>query len=431
MTLYSPGIDRSTAKQSPLTPEPILFYEPTSGSRGPVKQIPYTRALRRSFNHLFCVWAHDLIAHGPKLSTGKLYFSISPSFSNSNAAGTTDDADYLDPWLRWLLEPFLVLSPQAKTPEAFKNNLALALLQSASLEIISVWSPSFLTVQLDYIQQHREQLYEGLKGRMSPERLCLLLQDKIPWPELWPQLKLISCWDSVTAADGAAGVRSLFPRVLVQGKGLLATEAPMTVPLIAAKGQVPLLNEVFFEFEDGEGECYELHQLEVGQTYAVIISQMGGLYRYRMGDRVQVTHYFQQTPCLKFVGRGKDVSDLVGEKLHLQFVSDAINRLNLPAAGFQSLVPVHQPKAHYVLLLSYADGKADTIAQQLEALLCESFHYRLARELNQLAPANVIISKAIPERLSIVKAQSGQRWGDIKHARLESPITSIENLNLH
>ena len=426
-----PWIDRSTAKQGPLTPEPILFYEPTSGSRGPVKQIPYTRSLRRSFNHLFCVWAHDLIAHGPKFSTGKLYFSISPSFSNSNAAGITDDADYLDPWLRWLLKPFLVMSPPAKTPEAFKNNLALTLLQSASLEIISVWSPSFLMVQLDYIQQHREQLYEGLKGRMSQERLCLLLQDEIPWPELWPQLKLISCWDSVTAADGAAGVRSLFPQVLVQGKGLLATEAPMTVPLIAAKGQVPLLNEVFFEFEDGKGECYELHQLEVEKTYEVIISQMGGLYRYRMGDRVQVTHYFQQTPCLKFVGRGKDVSDLVGEKLHLQFVSDAIDRLNLSVAGFQSLVPVHQPKAHYVLLLSHADCETDSIARQLESFLCESFHYRLARELNQLAPADVIISKAIPERLSIVKAQSGQRWGDIKHARLESPIAGIESLNLH
>ena len=425
-----PWIDQSTAKQSPLTPEPILFYEPTSGSRGPVKQIPYTCSLRRSFNHLFCVWAHDLIVHGPKFSTGKLYFSISPSFSNSDAAGTADDAAYLDPWLRWLLKPFLVMSPQAKTPEAFKESLACTLLQSDSLEIISVWSPSFLTAQLDYIQQHRERLCEMLKGRMSGDRTNLLLQDKIPWPELWPQLKLISCWDSVTAADSAASVRSLFPQVLVQGKGLLATEAPMTVPLIAAKGQVPLLNEVFFEFEDRKGECYELHQLEVGQTYGVIVSQMGGLYRYRMGDRVQVTHYFQQTPCLKFVGRGENVSDLVGEKLHLQFVSDVIERLNLPATMFQSLVPVHQPKAHYVLLLSHANCEASAIAQQLEALLCESFHYRLARGLSQLASADVIISKAIPERLSAAKAQSGQRWGDIKHARLEGAITSIEDLNL-
>ncbi|MGB3298375.1 MAG: GH3 auxin-responsive promoter family protein [Phormidesmis sp.] len=422
-----PWIAQSTATHSPLTSEPILFYEPTSGSHGPVKHIPYTRSLRRSFNHLFCVWAHDLIFHGPKFSTGKLYFSISPSFSSHDNAGTTDDADYLDPWLRWLLKPFLIMSPLAKTPEAFKENLARTLLQSESLEIVSVWSPSFLTAQLNYIQQHRMRLSEALADRLSAKRARLLCQDSVPWAELWPQLKLVSCWDSATAADGATEMRSLFPNALIQGKGLLATEAPMTVPLIAAKGQVPLLDEVFFEFETAKGEVYELHQLTLGETYEVIISQMGGLYRYRMGDRVQVTHYFLQTPCLKFIGRGKDISDLVGEKLHLQFVSNVIDQLNLLAA-FQSLVPVHQPQAHYVLLLDHADREIAQISQQLEDLLCQSFHYRRARELNQLAPADVFVSKAIPEKLSALKAQSGQRWGDIKHARLERAIISLKDL---
>ncbi len=402
-----PWIERSTAHTSPLTPERILFYEPTSGSSGPVKQIPYTRSLRRSFNHLFCVWAHDLIRHGPKFSKGKLYFSISPSFSKSNSTGTTDDADYLDPWLRWLLKPFLVIAPTARSPKAFKENLAKTLLQTKDLEIISVWSPSFLTAQLDYIQS------------------------KIPYAEQWPHLKLISCWDSATAADGAGSLRQHFPDVLIQGKGLLATEAPMTVPLIAAKGQVPLLDEIFFEFEDRKGDIYELHQLNERDTYEMIVSQMGGLYRYRMGDRVQVTHYFLKTPCLKFVGRGKDVSDLVGEKLHIQFVSDVIDRLNLPASGFQSLTPVMKPKAHYVLLLDKAEGCElakpiqRRIAQRLENLLCQSHHYQLARSLNQLAPARVVISADIAEQLASKKCKSGQRWGDIKHAKLGSAIESL------
>ncbi len=421
-----PWIDQSTAKRSPLTPEPILFYEPTSGSRGPVKQIPYTRSLRQSFSHLFCIWAHDLITHGPKFSTGKLYFSISPSFSDT--AGTTDDSDYLDLWLRWLLKPFLVISPQAKTPEKFKQNLACTLLQAESLEIISIWSPSFLIAQLDYIQQHREQLHERLKGQLSEDRRQVLLSEESPdicWSKLWPQLKLISCWDSVIAADGAAGLKSRFPNTLIQGKGLLATEAPMTVPLIAAKGQVPLLNEVFFEFEDSQGQCHALHQLKIGETYEVIISQQGGLYRYRMGDRVQVTHYFLKTPCLKFVGRGKDISDLVGEKLNIQFVSNAISQLNLSESQFQSLVPVHEPKPHYMLLLDRAEKEASSISQQLESLLCESHHYQLARQLDQLAPARVIVSSTAAEQLSAKKMASGQRWGDIKHAQLELAVKDL------
>ena len=61
-----------------LTAVPVLFYEPTSGSRGPAKHIPYTRALRQSFNTLFCIWAHDLISTGPRIETGNVYMCISP-----------------------------------------------------------------------------------------------------------------------------------------------------------------------------------------------------------------------------------------------------------------------------------------------------------------------------------------------------------------
>jgi len=417
-----PHIAASTQKASPLTPEPILFYEPTSGSSGPIKRIPYTRSLRRSFNHLFCVWAHDLITHGPTFSKGKLYFSISPSFSDKGSEGTADDADYLDPWLRWLLKPFLVVAPVSKSSEVFRENLAKTLLQTEDLEIVSVWSPSFLTAQLNYIFANRERLAENL----SEERSRLLLQSKIPWAELWPHLKLISCWDSMTAADGADGLRQYFPDVLVQGKGLLATEAPMTVPLMAAKGQVPLLDEIFFEFESLEGNIYRLHELSEGETYEVIVSQKGGLYRYRMGDHIQVTHHYLQTPCLKFVGRGKDISDLVGEKLHVQFVSNAISQLNISEATFQCLLPIQEPIAHYALLLDFTEKSLQVIEQQLEHELCKSYHYQLARQLGQLAPVRAIASDTIVEQLSAIKATDGQRWGDIKHVHLEIAVSDLQ-----
>ncbi|MEL7330960.1 MAG: GH3 auxin-responsive promoter family protein, partial [Cyanobacteria bacterium J06560_2] len=365
-----PWIARTHTERNVLTGDRILFYEPTSGSSGPVKQIPYTRSLRSAFNTLFCIWAYDLITKGPSFSSGKLYFSITPSFSKTSPTGTSDDADYLNPWLRWLLKPFLVIAPSAETPEDFKDKLAQTLLLAADLEIISVWSPSFLTAQLDYIQAHRERLDKLLVGQLSEARSHLLLQSQIPWSELWPQLKLISCWDSTTAADGAVGLRDRFPHTFVQGKGLLATEAPMTVPLIDAKGHVPLSNDVFFEFEDSHGQCHTIDQLEPGQIYTVIISQMGGLYRYRIGDRVRVTHYFLQSPCLEFCGRGQDVSDLAGEKLTVQFVSDVLSQLDLSGANFQSLVPVRTPKDHYVLLLDRCERDSfDAVGESPSARL--------------------------------------------------------------
>lgn len=424
--------------QALLTNEPILFYEKTSGSRSAAKYIPYTKSLRRSFNHMFCVHAHDLIRNGPAFSTGKIYFCISPQFqdcsdltplpyqgrgeldfSNLDLPSLQDDSEYLDYWLRWLLHPFIIspgLVNRFRTAEEFKQKLCLALLQAEQLETISIWSPTFLKINLNYIQTHRLQLRQFLK--ISAERDRLLCEPEIPWTKLWPNLKLISCWDSSCAADQAQFLRHLFPGVMVQGKGLLATEAPMTIPLISAQGCLPLLDEVFFEFEHESGEIYLLQELQIGREYTIILSQKGGLYRYRIGDRVRVTHYYLNTPCLEFLGRDHSISDLVGEKLNEEFVSEALQELALEGTSFQCLVPATIPEAHYILLLDQVNAPVSAIAQQLEQFLHQSPQYHYARLLGQLSPVEVLVSQQIPEILTNQGIASGKKWGDIKHSLL-------------
>lgn len=422
-----------------LTPEKIIFYEKTSGSRGAAKLIPYTKSLRRSFNQMFCVWAHDLIVNGPKFQTGKVYFCISPQFGTgeTNLPTLQDDSEYLDLWLRWLLAPFLVSAGavnQFRDAAEFKEKLALALLSAENLEIISIWSPSFLRVILDYIAQRfvvglqpslqkRRNWSKISKAWESASKDSHLELSQYPWTEIWPNLKLISCWDAAQAADGAGLLRSLFPGVMVQGKGLLATEAPMTVPLIEAGGCLPVLDEVFFEFEDTNGQIYRLEELQAGGVYGVVVSQKGGLYRYRMGDRVRVTHFYRQTPCLEFLGREGTISDLVGEKLNSDFLWDIIQEQGIAGAFFTSLVPVTFPQPYYLLLLDAVEETETEIAQGLDAALMRSTHYRQARLLGQLAPLRVLISPHIPEIITNFKTRSGQKWGDIKHPLLEtSPI---------
>ena len=462
-----PWIERQKETTVPLlTPEPMLFYERTSGSRGVAKWIPYTRSLRRSFSHLFAIWAQDLIQYGPAFMTGKVYFCVSPQLTSPPPTasgvpvGLVDDSEYLDGWLQWMLRPFLVAPAglnQLRNLEIFKQQLCIALLQTAKLEIISIWSPSFLTVLLDYIHQNRQLLGEQLRDRISPQRLQLITNPTTKWIDIWPHLKLISCWDSVYAADQAQGLRSQFPGVMVQGKGLLATEAPMTVPLISAQGCVPLLDEVFFEFADLQplsNECTTLtnatsplnppilgdfesgspqtwggrgaktatarrirllHELEIGQEYALILSQKGGLYRYQIGDRVRVTHTYLNTPCLEFLGRDQSTSDLVGEKLHAAFVAQVLDDLELGASTFRSLVPMAEPHPHYLLLLDRANRPEEAIAAQLDAALCQSPHYHHARLLGQLASAEVWVSSTVQELVTQQQIQAGKKWGDIKY----------------
>lgn len=410
----SPWVEqqRESPQQPILTPETILFWEQTSGSSGPRKWIPYTPSLIRRFSEAFCIWAGDLLRHQLTLKTGRIYVCLSPQIGGEIAG--IDDTTYLSPWLRRLSQPFLVSVGRAfPDRSSFRRDLAIALLTAADLEVMSLWSPSFLSLQLDYIQAYQQELKSILGDRLSPERQALLMESFIPWELIWPELKLISCWDRQFSAERAKSLQHYFPTVFIQGKGLLATEAPMTVPLIPAAGFVPLLNQVFFEFIAPNGQIYTIDQLEPDVEYEVVISPLGGFTRYRIGDRLKVSHYYQQTPCLEFVGRGDRVSDLVGEKLTEAFVEQIIQKLGLLNEGFCCLTPINNSPPYYCLYLSRSPHSPTAIAEQLENALQQSYHYRQARQFGQLEAAQIRIDPDIASKL-----QGQKRAGDRKYPLL-------------
>lgn len=49
----------------------------------------------------------------------------------------------------------------------------------------------------------------------------------------------------------------------------------------------------------------------------------GGLYRYRLHDLVRVTGFYNQAPCLEFLGRDSLVSDNRGGVTNQNGVTDA------------------------------------------------------------------------------------------------------------
>jgi hypothetical protein len=435
----APWIERQTAQGgNVISPGRVSVYEKTSGSSGRTKYIPYTPALLRSFHALVQVWLHDLLRHGPAFRTGKVFFSISQPFGGAETAGDgtrvglDDDLEYLSPVLGALLGSRLV-APSGVTrlrdPHTYRRVLACALVAEAALEVVSVWNPTYFTTLLDFIAEHRGALLTDLRrGEVTAEGRCFrfapmtasraaLLVSGAPWTALWPELKLVSCWTDGTAAFFARRLERDLPGVTIQGKGLLATEAPMTVPLIAAPAPVPLLHEVFFELEDDGGRLYRIDEAVVGRRYELILSQRGGLLRYRIGDRVDVVGRHRQAPCLRFVGRSNDVSDLVGEKLHAGFVHDALTRV-LDGDRFAFLVPMRRGDApSYYCCVTSGDEAADTGAR-LERELALAHHYQLARQLDQLGPVRVVVAPRARDAYYEHHMRRGMKWGDIKFSPL-------------
>src|SRR6266852_4437688 len=63
-----------------LTRDPVLLLEPTSGSTGGEKLIPYTASLRREFQRAVAAWIGDLFRQRPAVRRGRAYWSLSPVF---------------------------------------------------------------------------------------------------------------------------------------------------------------------------------------------------------------------------------------------------------------------------------------------------------------------------------------------------------------
>ncbi len=421
-----------------ITAEPPVVYEKTSGSSGRQKLIPYTRALLASFNACFAVWAYDLLARGPRFRTGRMFCSLSPAFPEERMTasgvpiGFEDDSQYLSPTVRRLLCPGFVSPPGIKSvtdPVAYRLALATALVAEARLEIISVWSPTYLLALLDFATARRDAIARALRrGTLEPARLRLLDEDPIPWERVWPELKLLSCWTDGSSGMFVEALRRRVPTVTLQGKGLLATEAPVTVPLVGAPAPVPLLDEVLLEFEDGEGQVIPLADLVDGGVYGVIVTQLGGLTRYRLHDRVVAQGTSGCTPCLRFLGRSNQVSDLVGEKLNEAFVRERLRRVFGDRGAFSFLVPVGAcgAAAGYVCVTDHPAAREPGVAARLEVELQQAFHYRQARLLGQLDAVAVTSRPDARERFERHFLRRGLVWGDIKYAALLVAPTAAE-----
>jgi hypothetical protein len=309
---------------------------------------------------------------------------------------------------------------QTDSLDAFHRATLFALLRERELRLVSIWHPSFLTLLLEALPDHWHALLAAI-SRENPRR-AQELERANPFhaESLWPQLRVISCWDDAHAEFGFAQLQRRFPQTHIQRKGLLATEAFVSIPF--AETHPLAVNSHFFEFADDAGRVHLAHELREGETYEMIVTTSGGLWRYRLGDLVHVTGFFEATPTLQFLGRSGNISDLCGEKMSEPFVAAAIQRVAaaLGSPGFAMLAPetMTGTTPHYTLFLNY-EGETTQWQMQLESELRRNPQYDYCRRLGQLADLKTC--EVGPTAGSIFlqhEAAAGKRLGEIKSSYL-------------
>jgi hypothetical protein len=465
------GIRRIAAGEANvLTSEPVRLLEPTSGTTGGEKLIPYTVGLRRQFQRGVAAWIADLFRRRPLVRAGRAYWSISPMLGPARRSrgglpiGFDDDTAYLGGAERFALRHLLVTPPEvARLPDMdrFRYATLLSLLAADDLALISVWSPTFLTALLAPLGEWQERLCHDLRcGSFSPptpvaeevarplhlrlrpyplraDRLARIFRSPAPWSEklrsVWPRLAVISCWADAAAAQFLPELRERFPEVEVQPKGLLATEGFVSFPLIDRPGAALALRCHFFEFEEwgDNARCRLAHELDRGGRYRIVLTTAGGLYRYQLRDEVEVVGFHRQCPLLRFIGKSDATSDLVGEKLaepHVRAVLDALLAAQSLQPRFAQLVPVLDRPARYRLYLQAPGVTGGSpllgpLRRGLEDGLRENPYYRHAVAVGQLAPAEVVALDSggdsawlLYERRCLAE---GKKCGNIKPTALD------------
>lgn len=447
----APWIERMKSGESGvLTSEPVLAFEKSSGSASAAKYVPYTQTLRRQFQSALAPWITDMHRAFPRIARGCAYWVVTPLSREREVTpggipvGFESDADYFGPIQQWILGKTMAVPPELARVSELEDCIYLTLrflLQARSLAFISVWSPSFLLILLDRLQQYGERLVRDLRdgkadvaSPISPKLTSLLMRDTsqagnlqamlrrggIEPASLWPELALISCWTSAASASTKTEVEKSFPGVSIQGKGLLATEGVVSIPIEQCQAPVAAVTSHFLEFLDEDSEeCPLVWELEEGREYSVVLSTGGGFWRYRLGDRVRVAGFAERTPLLEFVGKEDCVSDLRGEKLNACFVANTLGEFeSCRAASFAMLAPSEAGTPHYTLFLESTQSQPDLRAQ-LDQKLQANPHYAYCRRIGQLGELQLFLIRHDGREAYIQHcAALGQRAGNVKMTAL-------------
>lgn len=351
-----------------LSTDPVERLVPTSGTTGKPKLIPMTARSRAEFSTGVNLWLSDSMRQEPAIKSGRCYIATSPAMDinlgsdGSVPVGFAEDSAYLGRIERVVFDQVVAVpaSVSKLRGSAWRATTREYLMQVRDLRFLSLWHPGYLEALFD----REEMAFLAAK---------------------WPDLALVSTWADGACAEPARKLMNHFSQAQLIPKGLWLTEGVVSIPW--RSGHPIALLCGFFEFERDDGSILLAHELEKGDIYRPVISNHAGLYRYRLGDLVQVMDHIDQTPTLRWIGRADQVSDLCGEKLSEAQVAQAFDAIGWTEFGV--LMPVAgEMIGHYVCWMSQNQiGRFST--RRLEEELRKNPHYDWARKIGQLGPLEV------------------------------------------
>ncbi|MBD1867104.1 GH3 auxin-responsive promoter family protein [Cyanobacteria bacterium FACHB-471] len=338
-----------------LVNEPVRMFTLTSGTTGQPKYIPVTPSSERGGSNLMRQWLYRALSDHPQFLNRASAGIVSAAVEGYTACGIPygSVSGRIYQQIPWIVQrSYAIPYPVFELKDYDTRYLAIARFALArQLSFLTTPNPSTLMRLAQVMMTHREGLiraiHDGTLGFAAEPPLQRRLQARLkPQPQrsrqleqiveatdalhpkdCWTDLKLLGCWTGGSVGIQAQRLATEYGNVPVRDLGYMASEARVTLPHQdhTPNGILDLtLNYYEFIPEDKINEpnppIYLSHELELGKQYSILLTTSAGLYRYHINDIVEVTGFYYQAPILAFVRKGKDMSNLTGEKLHVNHI---------------------------------------------------------------------------------------------------------------
>jgi hypothetical protein len=398
----SPYIDRMLrGERNVLTADNPAMFATTSGTTGSAKYIPVTPSYVQEYSHGVHVHTYRMFADFHDVLEGRALVSSSSDVEGLSEGGIPYGAisGYITRTQPASVKRFYVLPYdicRVKQVDA-KYYLTLRHALVADVRLIATPNPSSLLLMADKMTAFADELIHDIRrGTVNPKyvpadapqrlhtgpaadskrasELATILrrEGRLLPRDVWPNLRVISCWKGGTMPLYLRKLPDVFGDCAIRDLGYMASEGRGGTPLVNS-GAAGVLNVTshFFEFipveqrDDPDPDVLTADQLESNREYYVFFTTSGGLYRYDINDVVRVVDFYRNTPVIQFVRKGQGMTSITGEKLAESQVTDALLQV-VPTEGlglqhFTACVEWGEPPRYSM----YVEVDQGTTAEQL------------------------------------------------------------------
>ena len=394
---YEVFVERITkGENNILTPDPVVHLNRSSGSTGKQKLIPVTKRSRQILNRINQVatgFSTEAI-HKRGNSMGEMLMTTSTLISGRTSSGipygtSSSGVLRLNRFTKCIYKQLFAQPPEALEvldPVSRNYICLLFALQNPNLKIIGATFPVLALQIANDLELYSEELIHNLKnGELAPWlKIKPELRHTIE-KQFFPNSKRATQLQEILRSEG-----KLTPLLAWQNLAVIATARGGTSDFYFEKfpayfGDTPIFGGIYASSEATFGACYDLNtdgailaidsgffefipqkewdaeqpktllasEVQAGGYYRILVTNYNGLYRYNIGDVVEVVGFYEQAPIIVFRHRVGGLLSATSEKTSEFHVIQAVKKVqeefNSPLENFCVTLSENEFPPRYLL----------------------------------------------------------------------------------